>query len=263
MIFDKPKTGTREWAEHSRNIFLGCAHNCRYCYAREIAVRYGKITSASQWSSMALNAGTLSEKPRKLDGRIMFPTTHDILPENLDTTVDYLRGWLKAGNEILIVSKPHLAVIERLCAEFKEFKNALMFRFTIGSIDDDVLSFWEPNAPGLKERLACLISVYSGQYRTSVSAEPYLDGTLLALVRQVEPWVTDTIWIGLMNSIRARVDTKEWSQAAYGFIDDVIDIQRPKWVRYFYNALKDDPKIRWKDSIRKMLHLPEVSDASC
>ena len=49
------KTGTREWSEHSRNIFIGCAHNCRYCYAAEMAVRYGRIKSRADWPKMVIN----------------------------------------------------------------------------------------------------------------------------------------------------------------------------------------------------------------
>jgi DNA repair photolyase len=256
----KPKTGTKEWAEHSRNIFLGCAHNCRYCYAREIALRYERIYHNDAWPTMVLNPVTLNETPRRLKGRIMFPTTHDILPEALPVVVPYLTGWLEAGNEILIVTKPHIETIVTLCTDLSDYRDSIMFRFTIGSINDDVLNFWELGAPGYKERLESLryASVYN--YKTSVSIEPYLDGALLALVREVDPYVTDTIWVGLMNKIKRRVDTKAWTKQEDKYLDDLIGLQKVKWVKFFYEGLKNNPKIRWKDSIRQLLNLPEVHE---
>ncbi len=63
-----------------------------------------------------------------------------------------------------------------------------------------------------------------------------------------------------MNDIKRRVDTTGWTPADFAMLDYTIRAQRPKWVRYFYDSLKDDPKIRWKDSIRRLLNLPEVLD---
>jgi hypothetical protein len=61
---------------------------------------------------------------------------------------------LEAGNEVLIVSKPHLDCIRAICDEFESFRNILdvfegyhryrmVFRFTIGACDDRILSLWE------------------------------------------------------------------------------------------------------------------------
>lgn len=255
----KPKTGTKEWAPHSRNIFVGCAHNCRYCYAREMAVRYGKIDCNAAWETMVLNTGTVGEIPRKLRGRIMFPTTHDILPGALPVVVPYLKGWLKAGNEMLIVTKPHIDVIMTLCRELSDYRDSIIFRFTIGSTDNDVLSFWEPGAPNFQERLSALKWAHITGYKTSVSIEPYLDGTLMEVVNHVNDYVTDTIWVGLMNNIKRRVDTKAWTKQEDAYLDDLIGLQKVKWVKFFHECLKNNPKIRWKDSIRQLLNLPEVS----
>lgn len=255
----RPRTGTKEWSDHSRNIFTGCAHNCRYCYAAAMAMQYHRIQNRAQWRDMVLNEKALNEKPRKLDGRIMFPTTHDIFPDDIEGTIAYLRGWLEAGNEILIVTKPHYEVIKDLCEAFTDYRDSIIFRFTIGSVDNRTLAFWEPGAPLFNERLTSLAFAFSEGFRTSVSIEPYLDGSVLAVVRETEPYVTDTIWIGTMNQISRRVDTTGWTEEQFQHLRSVQNLSRPKWVRYFYDALKDNPKIRWKDSIRKMLHLPEVA----
>ena len=67
-----------------------------------------------------------------------------------------LRKLLAAGNEVLIVTKPHLECVERLCRELAAYKEKIVFRFTIGAMDDELLAFWEPGAPAFAERLAAL-----------------------------------------------------------------------------------------------------------
>jgi len=47
-MMGKRRTGTREWSQHSANLFLGCEHDCRYCYARCSALRFGRIQSAEE-----------------------------------------------------------------------------------------------------------------------------------------------------------------------------------------------------------------------
>ncbi|WP_155303578.1 hypothetical protein [Desulfosarcina widdelii] len=59
-------------------------------------------------------------KPQKsYDGRVMFPSSHDITPANLDACMTVIGNLLGAGNEILIVSKPRFECIDRICREFQ------------------------------------------------------------------------------------------------------------------------------------------------
>ena len=72
----------------------------------------------------------------------MFPSTHDILPEFLEQSAQVIEQLLAAGNKVLIVTKPHLECVKRLCTLPPDH---LLFRFTIGAFDDDTLKFWEPS----------------------------------------------------------------------------------------------------------------------
>ncbi len=250
------RTGTKEWSDYSLNIFRGCAHACRYCYARHEALRFGRIAKPEEWTDMVSNENGLNQRPRKLKGRIMAPTTHDILPEHALMFTGYLKGWLEVGNEMLIVIKPHAAVILALCASLKKYRGQLTFRFTIGSPNNQVLKFWEPGAPSFEERIACLKWAHHEGYKTSVSCEPFLDAFVDDLVREVDPYITDTIWIGLMNQIKQRVDIRNWQAHELAYLAILRGIYDPVYIRPLYNRLKDNPKIRWKDSIKKMLGLP-------
>ncbi len=153
-------SGTKEWAKSSVNIQTGCEHDCLYCYAKCMAIRFKRATPDS-WSTPILNPNSLSKGYRKRDGRIMFPTSHDITDCNVDDCLSELAKMLQAGNEVLIVSKPHRDVVVRMIAELAPFRRLITFRFSIGSASSEVLSRWEPGAPGFDERLESLRQEFS------------------------------------------------------------------------------------------------------
>lgn len=143
-----------------------------------------------------------------------------------------LEKLLRAKNSVLVTTKPHLKVVEHICTQFKEYRDQIQFRFTITSIDDSVLSFWEPGAPKLAERLAALKIAYGSGFKTSISIEPCLDADPRALVSAVKPFVTESIWLGSMN-----YNGKHPS-------NDISALE--KWVTWFGK----EPLIRFKDSIK-------------
>src|ERR1039458_2936037 len=139
----KKKTGTREWADVNVNIIAGCEHRCRYCYAADMAKRFGRIVALDDWGTTCceVRPAEVNRERKKVNGRIMFPTSHDITPRFLEECVTVLNKLLAAGNEVLIVTKPHLECVERLCQELAAYKDKIVFRFTIGAMDDDLLRF--------------------------------------------------------------------------------------------------------------------------
>ena len=251
------KTGTKEWAETNVNIQLGCEHGCRYCYARYNAVTRFKWCTAEQWLDPLIIPSKVNRSFLKRLGVVMFPSTHDVTPRNLSECLCVLRKLLNAGNKILLVSKPHFTCITAICGLFLKYRSRLSFRFTIGSMDDKVLAFWEPNAPNFQERLLCLCYAYYSEYQTSVSCEPYLDcdvSKIIALYEEVKPFITDSFWIGKLREFDRRVDLsgvtaedEEW------FVKPLKAAQSEKTIWMLYEELRNEKFIRWEDSIRKVI----------
>lgn len=249
---EREGTGTHEWAEETFNIARGCPHNCRYCYAAQNAQRF-KWRDRADWAREELTKrADITSYPAR-DGVIMFPSAHDITPFNLDAYVRVARLMLEAGNKLLIVSKPHLSCIARLCDEFAEFSEQILFRFTIGTMDEVVAAHWEPGAPTPSERLAALCMAARSGFRTSVSAEPLLGGleTATAILDRIRPYVTDTVWIGKMNKIRTRVDCSDPEVLVH--VQAIEAAQTDAAVRRMVYALRTDPLVRWKDSINEVM----------
>ena len=42
----KTVTGTKEWADRNHNLQTGYEHDCAYCYAGAMAVRFGRCKAA-------------------------------------------------------------------------------------------------------------------------------------------------------------------------------------------------------------------------
>jgi DNA repair photolyase len=72
----KPKQsshGASEWSVKTVNCCTGCSHDCRYCYAKEMAIRFKQVT-AVQWPLERIRPKDVSKIHKKyvLIGSISF-----------------------------------------------------------------------------------------------------------------------------------------------------------------------------------------------
>jgi DNA repair photolyase len=119
-------------------------------------------------------------------------------------------------------------------------------------MDDEILSYWEPNATSYEERKRSLAFAYEQGFNTSVSVEPMLDSPKIDdLVEDLLPLVKDAIWIGKMNHIA------DFGKGAKGKLKNAIKIieenQTDEKILEIYDRYKENPKIKWKDSIKKIV----------
>nr|MDO8110927.1 DUF5131 family protein [Candidatus Sigynarchaeota archaeon] len=238
----KITTGTKEWADHNANCIDGCSHDCRYCYAKKMAIRFKRAT-ADTWRTMKVREHDVKKGYRRKEGRIMFPTSHDIVPDEpcFTACMTILRKLLAAGNNVLVTTKPHLKVIEYICTNFTQYKKLIQFRFTITSMDEKKLSYWEPGAPGFSERIEALKFAFHAGFKTSISIEPCLDDDPRELVAALQPFVTESIWLGIMNYCGSHAFT---STASIN-----------NWIAW----LSSNPLVRFKDSVKKRIKIKDCT----
>jgi DNA repair photolyase len=249
--------GTKEWSTESANFISGCMNDCKYCYSRATAI-YNKRKTQENWKEEIVKPSRLNKGWRlRKDGRIMFPSSHDITPQHLPEALQFLNNILSPGNQVLIVSKPHLKCIKAICDEFVNYKDKILFRFTIGSLDNATLKFWEPGATSFEERVASLKYAYESGYATSISCEPMLDNNIVDVIDIVRPFVTHSIWLGKMSKMKQRLGmntpiTDELKEKA----NQLYVWQSDDEIKALYLRLKNDPLIRWKGEIKKIVGLP-------
>ncbi|WP_371801799.1 radical SAM protein [Candidatus Lokiarchaeum ossiferum] len=238
-------SGTLEWASSNVNIQKGCKNGCKYCYAARMAVRFKRCSNLMEWTTqIQVDPSKVQKNYRKRNGRIMFPTSHDIYTSNLIPCLDVLDKLLKSGNEVLITTKPEDYCIEEICDEFQKYKDQIQFRFTIGSAYNAVLKKWEPNAPSFDERVSALKRAYFEGFKTSISIEPYLDYYPHEVIEEVEPFVTETIWLGIMNSKIPKEGRELYNKKLYSkdFVSSLVKVC----------TIKAKGKLRLKDSIKNL-----------
>jgi DNA repair photolyase len=269
------KTGTREWSEHSVNCCVGCSHDCLYCYARLQARRFGQIKTAADWRREQPVAPAIIRQPQNYHGRykgvVMFPTRHDLTPGNRESCMAVLKKLLAAGNQVLLVTKPHLEIMPEVAGVARAYPNGpwetgyrhFEVRCSITCLDDDVRRQWEPGAPDIQERIEALRYLHAEGIPTSVSIEPNLQPDRVhRLVEIINPYVSGTIWIGKLNQMQARL---KWAfdgthglpaedQAALADAAKALRLQQSdEAVMSVVQRLKAHPLVRWKDSYQEVI----------
>jgi len=252
-LSDSKKGGFRDWTEPSNNINIctGCENDCIYCYAHSMARRFNQL-NGNQWCEMKIRQRDVEKDRKLLNGLVGFPSSHDITPSNIDAYLKVLGNLLRAGNEVLIVSKPRLDCIKKICDVSQFFKDKILFRFTIGAMDDKILSFWEPKAPKYQDRVRSLAYAYEHGFRTSISMEPMLDTpNIESMIKDLDPLVSEDIWLGTMNHITGI--KKGADEQLLKKIEEIEAGQTPDKLTTIYNTYKKSSKIKWKTDARKKI----------
>lgn len=254
------KTGTKEWADRNCNIQTGCEYDCRYCYAKEMAIRFKRATPES-WRTPVLRGDRMFPR-RKVRGITMFPTAHDITMENAAVCrwqIDHIR---ESGDNVLLVTKGNPVAIrtalDRQHFHWPGLRNHLEIRVTLGSASDETLRMWEPGAPPMADRIETLRWAKENGFKTSLSLEPMLDPYPGAVLAAVAPHLTGDCWIGIGRDLVRRVGINCPGDTV--IMRRAVALQRfwnPSRLRSLYESSKDNLWIRWKDSIREAIGLPE------
>lgn len=191
---------------------------------------------------------------------VMFPSSHDISSANVDTAIECLTELLKRDNRVLIVTKAQASAVNSIIRAMgspalSPYKDKVFFRVTMGTADEVLLRKFEPGAPDFHERFMALRSLFMAGFQTSVSAEPLLGGidTFNDLYLRVKRYVTDTIWVGVMNMPRQRIRMNTAGTFDESLIDWIIKRQSPEEMYRLYQKYRDDEMVSFKDSIISMI----------
>lgn len=214
-------------------------------------------------------------------GTVMMPTTHDVTPGTLPVFTTAALELLAAGNNLLVVSKPRAACITTLVESLKGHENKVEFRFTMGSLDNDILKLFEPGAPALAERLEAVKIAQQAEFAVSISSEPMLTTSVdesVNLFHSLVPYTAKrnshggAVWLGKLRKGTVQCDVQELAQPKKGESSESLAARRSLFVpgvkekldaiRHaqtndnivsLYQALKDEPRVCWKDSITNVL----------
>ena len=214
------KTKFQDLSKKRVSFQTGCEYDCLYCYAK------GYARGNGEWHKPKIRMKDVNRRYSNYGEVLMFPSSHDITLNNRRYAYGVLSKLLGAGNQVLIVTKPTLKIIQEICGSVGHYRDQILFIFTITSLYDSDLKKWEPGAPNFQERFDSLKHAYEQGFNTSVSIEPMLSDNTVALSHRVLPYITDKIWIGKMHHQQGPV--------------------RYDQIRNIKNQLRNEPKVKFK-----------------
>jgi hypothetical protein len=101
---------------------------------------------------------------------------------------------------------------------------------------------------------------YRKGFQTSVSIEPMLDTTNVdELIADLSPYVTDSIWLGKMNHLGRIANTLDEEQLPA--LRQIEAGQTDEIIRAIYARHRDNPQVKWKKEIKRVVGIPLAPEA--
>lgn len=164
--------------EYTLNAYVGCRHNCLYCYARFMKRFTGHREPWGEFVDVKINAPEVlaREAKKKKKGRVWISGVCDAyqpLEKTYEVTRKCLAILIENGWPVTIQTKSPLVL--RDIDILKRSKDAEV-GFTITTADDRVRKIFEPGAPEAAKRIEALAVLHAEGIKTYVMVAPMLPG---------------------------------------------------------------------------------------
>ncbi|MGD2294418.1 MAG: radical SAM protein [Candidatus Aminicenantes bacterium] len=183
------------------NVYTGCQHDCKYCYARLFMRRYSGHTEPwGEFVDVKINAPELLRKQlqKAKRGAVWVSSVCDPyqpLEARYNLTRQCLEELLKVQFPVNIQTKSKLVVRDLdLFLRFEE----MAVTMTIATDREDMARLFETRASSVKDRLEALKQLHSAGIHTAVFIGPILPGNPEKLVAKLDGTV-DRVLIDKMN----------------------------------------------------------------
>ncbi|MDP2646357.1 MAG: radical SAM protein [Desulfobacterales bacterium] len=214
-VIYEPRGRAREYSELACNLYRGCTHGCRYCYA-PACMR----TTGEKWHAKAEPRKDILSLLEK-DAQRLRGDTRSILFCFLSDPYQPLERTERLTRQALeIVSKHNLnnQVLTKGCADLIMEDMDLMktartqLGMTLCFAADDARREWEPNASAVDDRLNVLKTAHKAGIFTWVSLEPVIDpDQALAVIHMAHPYVN--FWkVGKLNHMKEYERNVNWAK---------------------------------------------------
>lgn len=241
-VIYEPRGRAREYAPLACNLYMGCTHGCKYCYApacmhkkpeawHEAArARSENVLQLFQRDCRSLAKSRAADDTR----RVLFCFLSDPyqpLERELHLTRRGIEIAAQLGVKVDILTKGDTALIAE--------DLPLMLRadthlgITLSFINDASRAEWEPQASSVQSRLATLQKAHDLGIYTWVSMEPVIiPQEALEVVKTAHPYV-DFWKVGKLNHNKAVEQSVNWPR----FRDDITSLLDSVSAKYY---IKDD-----------------------
>ena len=234
-IIYKPTGMAREYSPYALNIYIGCSHRCKYCYAPHTLQRaennyFGK--PAPRKDILKLLEKDL--KKNIYTEQVLLSFVGDVYCENSDNS-ETTREVLKLLNEyrvpVAVLSKGGKKMLRDLDV-FKSFGNRIMVGTTLTFLDNEKSKEWESFASCPEDRLYTLKTLHESGIKTFASFEPTIEPeeSLKLIERTLKDDSVDHYKIGKINNYKNADVWQDWGQ----YLSDCVGLLRPSKKEVYY-----------------------------
>ena len=224
-IVYEPRGRAKEYADLACNLYIGCTHGCKYCFAPACM-----HSTPAKWKSgvyvrqraLELFERDAADLQESRDGRaVLFSFLSDpYQPLEAEEGITHraLEIVRAHGLKSKILTKGREELVS---ADFDLMRSAgTELGITVSFVDDRARKRWEPAAAPVEERLRLLEKAHAAGIRTWVSLEPVIDpAQALAVIRAALPYV-DFWKVGKLNHMKDVEKKIDWPR----FRQDVLDL---------------------------------------
>ncbi len=200
------------------NPYMGCQHNCSYCYARFMKRFTGHLEAWGQFVDVKINAPDLlrREITKKKPGKVWISGVCDPY-QPLEAKYKLTRQCLKilAQNNWPVIVQTRSPLVLRdidILKEGRDFEVGL----SVTTADDSIRKLFEPDAPAIKDRVRALDELHKAGIRTYVMIAPMLPGA--EGLAEILAGKVDYVIVDRMNYKSAN-----WVYRKYGLEDKMTD----------------------------------------
>lgn len=231
-VIYEPKGRAREYSELACNLYRGCTHGCRYCYAPSCM-----RTTSENWHSKAeprKNVIELLEKDAmKLRGdsrTILFCFLCDPYQP-----IEREERLTRQALEILAKNRLKNQLLTKGCADLIR-EDLMLFKkantklgITLSFIDDVLRKDWEPYAASVNDRLSILEEAHSAGIYTWLSLEPVINPEQALSLINIANKNVDFWKIGKLNHMKKYEEAIDWAK----FLIDVETLLKKLGAKYY------------------------------
>ena len=234
-VIYKPSGMAREYSPYALNLYIGCSHRCKYCYAPHTLQR----AEDSYFGKPAPRKDVLKLLEKDLQTnvyheQILISFIGDVYCDNADDSAT-----TRAALEMLSAYHAPVALLskggEKMLRDidmFKTFEDRIAVGTTLTFLDEKKSKLWEPYASTPQERLETLKVLHGCGIKTFASFEPTIEPeeSLKLIEKTIGENSVDHYKIGKINHFKDADKWQDWRQ----YLIDCLALLRPAGKEVYY-----------------------------
>jgi len=248
QVIYQPKGRAAEYADLAANLYRGCSHGCKYCYAPRVL----RIKDRDQFDAavprkdvikqLRKDAAKYANTPLRV---LMSFTTDPYQPAEFD------HGLTKQAIEIMgtanipmnVLTKSPLRAFYRDAERFKHF--GLHFGTSISFSSDTDRQEWEPSAESVADRCKAMKLAHEKGIPTWVSIEPVIIPDQARDIIEATCEYVDFYKIGKLNHDAALEASINWNHLLRGVLLELSKAKASYRIKDELWAFADPDTRRW------------------